>query len=170
LNDKETNPYLKFEHLYNDVLYKWYIQGYQGYLYLGSTSAKSFRVSSDGSIYTPKTLTQGSDIRYKDVHKDLVLSLKEMSDAPSLEFHFKDDESKKTHLGTSAQYWQFVDGVVSEDNEGRLGMDYSSLGVVMGISLAKELSNYESMTDKEIRELKNRIGELEEEIENLKKV
>lgn len=40
----------------------------------------------------------------------------------------------------------------------------------MGISLAKELSNYESMTDKEIRELKKRIGELEEEIETLKKV
>jgi hypothetical protein len=170
LNDTDTNPYLKFVHPYNNSTYTWYIQGYQGYLYLGSDSTKSLRVSSDGSIYTPKTLTQGSDIRYKDVHKDLVLSLKEMSDAPSLEFHFMDDESKLTHIGTSAQYWQFVDGVVSEDNEGRLGMDYSSLGVVMGISLAKELSNYESMTDKEIRELKKRIGELEEEIENLKKV
>ena len=170
LNNTVTNPYLKLTHTYNETNYTHYLQGYQGYLYLGAGSSKSLRISSDGSLYTPKTLTQGSDIRYKDVHKDLLLSLSTIAEAPSIEFHFKDDEQKSTHIGTSAQYWQSVSGVVTEDSEGRLGMDYSSLGVVMGISLAKELSRFESDTDRRIRLLEEENEELRKEIEQLKSV
>lgn len=121
-----------------------------------------------GSIKASGTVTQGSDIRYKDIHKDILLSLATMAEAPSIEFHFKDDEQKSTHIGTSAQYWQSVSGVVTEDSEGRLGMDYSSLGVVMGISLAKELSRFESDTDRRIRLLEEENKRLKEEIEQLK--
>jgi hypothetical protein len=112
---------------------------------------------------------QNSDIRYKTIHKDLELGLQTMAEAPCFEYHFNDDERKVANVGTSAQYWQCVDGVTKANEDGRLGMDYSSLGVVMAISLAKELSRYENSTDKKIRELKNRIGELELEIETLKK-
>ena len=168
LNNTVTNPYLKFTHTYNGANYTHYLQGYQGYLYLGTGTSTSLRISSDGSLYTPKTLTQGSDIRYKDVHKDLLLSLSTIAEAPSFEFNFKDDEQKSTHIGTSAQYWQSVNGVVTEDSEGRLGMDYSSLGVVMGISLAKELSRFESDTDRRIRLLEEENEELRKEIEQLK--
>lgn len=102
LNNKVTNPYLKLTHTYDGTTYTNYLQGYQSYLYLGAGSTKSLRISSDGSLYTPKTLTQGSDIRYKDIHKDILLSLATMAEAPSIEFHFKDDEQKSTHIGTSA--------------------------------------------------------------------
>lgn len=169
LNNTVTNPYLKFTHTYNGANYVHYLQGYQGYLYLGAGSTNSIRISSDGSLYTPKTLTQGSDIRYKDVHKDLSLSLSTIAEAPSFEFNFKDDEQKSTHIGTSAQYWQSVNGVVTEDSEGRLGMDYSSLGVVMGISLARELSRFESDTERRIRLLEEENQILKNEIENLRK-
>ena len=121
-----------------------------------------------GSIKASGTVTQGSDIRYKDIHKDILLSLATMAEAPSIEFHFKDDEQKSTHIGTSAQYWQSVSGVVTEDSEGRLGMDYSSLGVVMGISLAKELSRFENDTDRRIRLLEEENKRLKKEIEQLK--
>lgn len=163
INDTSSNPYIMLEQGS-----KWYIQGIKNSLCLGASEANSFKINSDGSASLPKTLTQGSDIRFKDIHKELLLSLETVADAPSIEYHFTDDESKSVHIGTSAQYWQSVNGVVSEGEDGRLGMDYSSLGVVIGISLAKELSRYERGTDKEIQTLKKRIGELEEEIENLK--
>lgn len=146
-----------------------------GGLTIGATSSNSnvvnntYKLHVTGKAYVTGTLTQGSDIRYKDIHKDILLSLATIAEAPSIEFHFKDDEQKSTHIGTSAQYWQSVSGVVTEDYEGRLGMDYSSLGVVMGISLAKELSRFESDTDRRIRLLEEENEELRKEIENLRK-
>lgn len=145
-----------------------------GGLTVGATSSNAnvtngtYKLHVTGRAYVTGTLTQNSDIRFKDIHKDLQLSLATMAEAPSFEYHFTDDERKDTHIGTSAQYWQNVDGVVSEGADGRLGMDYASLGVVMGISLAKELSRYESATDKELRELRERVKELEHEVESLK--
>lgn len=145
-----------------------------GGLTIGATSSNSnvvnntYKLYVTGKAYVTGTLTQGSDIRYKDIHKDILLSLATMAEAPSIEFHFKDDEQKSTHIGTSAQYWQSVSGVVTEDSEGRLGMDYSSLGVVMGISLAKELSRFENDTDRRIRLLEEENKKLKEEIEQLK--
>ena len=145
-----------------------------GGITIGATTVNSnvtngtYKLHVTGSAYLTGTLMQNSDTRYKTIHKDLELGLQTMAEAPCFEYHFNDDERKVVNVGTSAQYWQCVDGVTRTNEDGRFGMDYSSLGVVMAISLAKELSKYETKTDKAINKLKKRICELEEEIERLK--
>lgn len=114
-------------------------------------------INQNGSATLTGTLTQGSDMTMKSVHEDKVLSLEMMSDAPLFEYHFLNDENESVHVGTSAQYWQCLDGIVVKGEDDRLAMDYSSLGVAMGISLARE-----------VLVLKERIKELENEIEQLK--
>ena len=145
-----------------------------GGLTIGETSSNAnivnnaYKLYVTGKAYITSTITQNSDIRYKEIHKDLRLSLATMAEAPSFEFHFTDGETKDTHIGTSAQYWQYVEGVVHEGADGRLGMDYASLGVVIGISLAKEVAKYESETDRRIRLLEKENEELRNEINKLK--
>ena len=48
-------------------------------------------------------------------------------------------------------------------------MEIQNAALASAISIARELERYESKTDKKIRLLKKRIGEMEDEIENLKK-
>lgn len=154
-NSNQNNPLIR---LTNNTL-NWYLQAESSYLYLGATSSKALRLDVIGNAYLPGTLTQVSDIRYKNVHKELQLSLDEMADAPCFEYDFKEDVECNAHVGTSAQYWQNVEGVVREDENGKLGMDYSSLGVVMGISLAKELRDAVKQIEvmkKEIEALKSK--------------
>ena len=68
IQDSSTNPYLKLVHTYSSTSYTYYVQGYQGKLQLGNTSAKSVQIDStgrttinyDGSAAELLTLTGGS--------------------------------------------------------------------------------------------------------------
>ena len=63
LHNSTSNPYLQL--IQGSKI--WYIQGYNGYLYLGSTSTNSVRIDSSGNFQTPGAVTGGaaSDIRLK---------------------------------------------------------------------------------------------------------
>lgn len=141
------------------------------WFYVDSSSGVDVRrmyLSSEGNLTITGSLSQGSDVRYKNIHKEIVLPLDFMADAPCFEYDFIDDESCRTHLGTSAQYWESVEGIVSRDNDGRYCMDYSSLGVVMGISIAKEFTAYKKDMDKRMEELCKEMKALRMEVEFLK--
>lgn len=43
----------------------WYVQGYNGYLYLGAGSTNSIKIDSAGNLLSPKEITAYSDIRLK---------------------------------------------------------------------------------------------------------
>ena len=110
-----------------------------------------------------------SDLRKKTILNHVELSLKEVADAPLIEHYYNSDEKKTTHVGSVAQYWaELNDWFCKEDEEGFLTMEIQNAALASAISVARELTRYESKTDKQIKKLKKRIGELEEEIENLK--
>ena len=101
-------------------------------------------------------LASGSDIRFKDIINNTSLDINDIADAPLFTFKWNDREDNNTHLGTSAQYWESISPelVTGEDFK---TLNYASLGVAMGISLAKKAMNHEE-----------RIKVLEEENKALK--
>ena len=135
----------------------------------GSTAQVKMTVDSSGNGLFYGGVTMYSDIRKKTILNHVELSLKEVADAPLIEHYYNSDEKKTTHVGSVAQYWAGLnDWFCKEDGEGFLTMEIQNAALASAISVARELTRYESKTDKQIKKLKKRIGELEEEIENLK--
>lgn len=151
--------------------YNWYVQVYNDYMYVGRGTANSLRIDPSGNCLAIGGITMYSDLRKKTILNHVELSLKEVADAPLIEHYYNSDEKKTTHVGSVAQYWAGLnDWFCKEDEEGFLTMEIQNAALASAISVARELTRYESKTDKQIKKLKKRIGELEEEIENLKKV
>ena len=115
------------------------------------------------------SLTQTSDLRKKNVLSNEVLSVKEIAVAPLFRYTLKSDDNQYIHVGTSAQYWSGIhdEWFTRKDSEGYYTMELQSLGVAMGISLAREIVKYESKTDKKIRLMKKKINVLEKANESL---
>lgn len=105
----------------------------------GSISGEMARFNASGLTLTG-TLSQSSDIRYKEIHNEVKIDIDTIAGAPLFEFHFSEDKSEIAHIGTSAQYWKEFKGLVLEHN-GRYHLDYASLGVALGIILAKEIKD-----------------------------
>lgn len=151
------------------------LSGSGGTLYFrpNGTSSDSGQctISSGGNLLTTGGITMYSDIRKKTILNHVELSLKEVADAPLIEHYYNSDEKKTTHVGSVAQYWARLNNwFCKEDGEGFLTMEIQNAALASAISVARELTRYESKTDEQIKKLKKRIGELEEEIENLKKM
>ena len=165
LNNSATNPYLRLA--FNGV--NWYAQAYRtsgkDYMYLGAGTANSLRIDSTGNVLTPGGVTMYSDIRKKDVLEDIMLPLERIAEAPLFSYTYKGDKSRTQHIGTSAQYWQDVPGIVRTDGEdGYLTMDYNSLLSASVFSLAKYTMRHETEIERlkrENEEMRQRIKELE---------
>lgn len=156
LVNSSTNPYLMLTQGST-----WYIQGFEGYLYLGAGSAKSMRIDSSGNVLVVGGITSYSDQRKKTILEKVELALKEIADAPLIKHYYNSDEEKTVHVGSIAQYWaELNDWFCKEDGEGFLTMEIQNAALASAISVARELTRYESKTDKQIRELKEEIEEL----------
>ena len=99
---------------------------------------------------------QGSDATLKNVIGDVDLTVREIANAPAVEFTWKRDGRKD--VGTIAQYWKDVLPEVVSGEEGSMGMNYATLGVVSAIVLARSMETHEE-----------RISRLERENEALRK-
>ena len=169
LNNKVTNPYLKLTHTYNSTTYTHYLQGYQGYLYLGAGSSKSLRIDGSGNCLAIGGITMYSDIRKKTKLKDVELTLKQVAEAPLIEHYYNSDEKKTTHVGSIAQYWAGLnDWFCKKDDDGYYTMEIQNVALASAISVARELSRFESDTDRRIRLLEEENKRLKKEIERLK--
>lgn len=94
-----------------------------------------------------------SDIRYKNIICNMSITTKQLSELPLFKFIFK-GQSKET-LGTSAQAVQkILPELVFESD--KLHLDYSTLGVISGITACKEI---EKLKD-QIKELQNQLNML----------
>lgn len=166
INDTPHNPYLWLVH----GGYNWYIQAYNNsYIYLGRGVNYSLRIDTSGNVLTPGGITMYSDKRKKTILRDVELSLKEIANAPLIEHYYNSDDKKTTHVGSIAQYWAGLnDWFCKLDNEGYYTMEIQNAALASAISIARELDRYETKTDKQIKKLKKRICELEEEVELLK--
>ena len=115
-------------------------------------------------------ITMYSDQRKKTILNHVELSLKQIANAPLIEYYYNSDQNKTTHVGSIAQYWaELNDWFCKLDNEGYYTMEIQNCALASAISIARHLEKYESKTDKKIRQLKKRISQLEDEIELLKK-
>lgn len=105
--------------------------------------------SITGNLNVSGTVTQGSDIRFKHRMNDVNLDLDVMANAPLFNFYWNDRNDNQIHIGTSAQYWEIYRNELVSGTDFK-GLDYSTLGVAMGISLAKKVKELEA----EIKRLK----------------
>lgn len=157
LVNSATNPYLKLP--LNGI--NWYVQTYNSYMYLGNRTTSSLRIDSAGNTYTPGTFNAKtgiwsdgyvsakgqnttSDMRLKNKGRDILLTVKEMAEAPAFEYTWKDG-TPGTMVGSSAQYWRQVNenfAPIGPDKK-HFEMMYGNLGVTMGISLARHFETLE---------------------------
>lgn len=111
----------------------------------------------NGNLIVSGDFSFGSDIRFKDKIEDIGISIADIAKAPLFTYKWNDREDDTIYLGSSAQYWEKIaPWLVSGDDFKSL--NYATLGVAMGISLAKKTINHEE-----------RIKILEAEIKRLKR-
>lgn len=130
-----------------------------------------------GSLYIGKNIQAGggitmySDLRKKTAIENVELRLDEIADAPLFSHVYKDDDKRTLHVGSSAQYWEGLrpGWFTREDSDGYYMMEIQNCALAAAISLGREVRRYESSTDQQIRQLKRRVAELEDEIELIKK-
>lgn len=117
-----------------------------------------------GDLTISGRLTQSSDETLKNIlGYNVDMRVKDIANAPICYFTWKDRVSDR-QIGTIAQYWKLITPECVVGEEGRMSMDYSTLGLVSSIVNAREIIKHED----EIGALKKRVKELENEIAALK--
>lgn len=124
--------------------------------YWRAGSSSSYANFYLGNLVAAGDTSSGSDIRFKDIIKNKTLKIADIAKAPLFTFKWNDREDDAIHLGSSAQYWEKVCPWLVSGSDFK-SLNYATLGVAMGISLAKKAVNHEA-----------RIKELEKEIKRLK--
>lgn len=121
-------------------------------------------------LVTGGTTFYESDQRAKNIIGLVCLSLKQISEAPTIRFrwngwHTKDDG--RNHIGGIAQYIQGIlpEAIINSDKS--LSMDYATVAYTFAVHTARHLMNYETRTDKKIKKLENRVKYLEKQLKKL---
>lgn len=115
-----------------------------------------FNVSASESYFSGDCLArnfyQTSDETMKQKMADVELSAKQIAEAPSITFIWKDKEKNiNQEVGTIAQYWQNVlPEVVRKGKDDKLTLNYQALATASVISLAREVVALQ----KEVNELR----------------
>lgn len=131
--------------------------------YWRAGSSSSYANFYLGNLVAAGDTSSGSDIRFKDIIKNKTLKIADIAKAPLFTFRWNDREDDTIHLGSSAQYWEKVTPWLVKGEDFKT-LDYSTLGVAMGISLAKKAVNHEER----IKELERKVKSLEEENRRLR--
>lgn len=116
---------------------------------------------SDGYV-SAKGQNTSSDMRLKNVLNDVILSVKDIANAPSMRFAWKNGGG--VDVGSSAQYWQVLLPDAVKERDGMLEMQYANIALLSAIALAKNFETHEERIkrlEKENMELKQRIVILE---------
>jgi hypothetical protein len=122
-----------------------------GYTKIGSATLawKSSALEVNKPLYSTGEISANglytsSDMRFKYKIEDISLDLDTIANAPMFRFTWRDSDDKSIHIGSSAQYWkEHARELVSIDDKDFHRLDYSTLGVLMGISLAKRIKELE---------------------------
>lgn len=137
---------------------------FTGAVTMSSTLSVSGNITCSSNLIVSGDTSSGSDIRFKDVIESKHIKIDDIANAPLFTFKWNDREDDTIHLGTSAQYWEtFTPWLVKGEDFKTL--DYATLGVAIGISLANKALSH----DEEIKALKNKVKALEAEINRLRR-
>ena len=149
-----NNPYLQL----TQGSATWYVQAYNGYMYLGTGISKAVRIDSAGNLLTSGGVTMYSQRSLKNVIDERGLSLEELSLIKPTRYTWKDGRDSNIHFGGIADdIQQVLPEVVYKTKEGVLTMDYGNAGFAIASSLIKPIVDHEQ-----------RIKALEKENELLK--
>lgn len=135
----------------------------------------------DGAMYAA-SYNNTSDIRKKNVIKDIDLRLDQIAKAPAFEYYWFDTSiDHDLHVGTSAQYWESVLPQVvttAKDEIGTLSMQYGVAALISAITVARKVVKHEekialletrvSALEKENGEQEQLINSLQEELSKFK--
>lgn len=114
----------------------------------------SGNIAATGAV-TALVLSSSSDIRLKNIRKDISLSVEEIAKAPSVEFAWK--RTGDLAVGSIAQYWQPILPQAIHKRDNYLSMQYDVIALLASIANARRILSIE-----------NQIRELEEEVKRLK--
>lgn len=117
---------------------------------------------SDGYV-SAKGQNTSSDMRLKNRLSDICLSVKQIADAPSMRFAWRD--GRGIDVGSSAQYWERIIPDAVKERNGYLEMAYGNIALISAISLAK---HFESL-DERVERLEKENKQLKKELSNLKR-
>lgn len=140
-----------------------------------TSRTERMRIAADGAVTISGQTTinnnlsvagdtaTGSDIRFKDRIADHRIALSDIANAPLFTFTWNDREDDSVHLGSSAQYWENVAPWLVKGTDFKT-LDYSTLGVAIGISLANKAVNHEErikILEDKIKALKGQIRRIQ---------
>lgn len=153
--DTYASGYMRLRYLTQDW---YYLRAYSDGLWIGLSNTVGTRVDSGGNLLVTGGITMYSDERKKTILRNVELSLNEVADAPLIEHYYNSDDKKTTHVGSIAQYWAGLnDWFCKKDSEGFYTMEIQNAALASSISVAREVVR-----------LKERIRELEKEVERFK--
>lgn len=140
-------------------------------LALGSSSLSLFvntNISGNTSITGTCTSTGGfydtSDERLKKFDGDIDVNLDDIKNIQKFLFHFKNDETKKEHIGVYAQEIQkYYPQLVNEDENGYLTVDYSKLSVI-ALKAIDKLNEKNCILEEKINEIEKTLIDIKEKI------
>lgn len=144
----------------------------------GTSAGCTFSIYGSGYVeVTGNILSTGgitaysSDIRAKNIIENIELSLKQISEAPTVRFKWngwKLEDDGKTHIGGIAQYInEILPECVIGQKDNFLSMDYATVAYTFAVHTARHLLTYETRTDKKIKKLENRVKYLEKQLKKL---
>lgn len=121
----------------------------------------------NGNLYATDSvsalgISSTSDIRLKDVLRNVTLDIKAIADAPSFIHTWKGKSGLGEFAGTSAQYWQNVLPQVVVGGRW-LSLDYGKTALLSAIALARRSENHEQR----IRALEAENRKLRNELESI---
>lgn len=119
---------------------------------LKSYNDSNTRLYVDGNLVVTGDAASGSDIRFKDVIENKTIRIDDIAKAPLFSFKWNDRDDDSIHLGTSAQYWESIAPELVSGSDFKT-LNYASLGVAMGISLAQEVKKLRA----EMKQLKKEV-------------
>lgn len=114
-----------------------------------------------GDLHAP-AFYQTSDATKKDIIGNVILSIQDIANAPSIRFVWKHSEGS-VNIGTIAQYWKNILPEVIRGEEGTYSVDYATLATVNSIQLAKKVVEQEET----IQNLKIELSQIKQILENL---
>ncbi len=161
LGDFGINGSGQFELDGNNGAARFWVTANDGFTSIGYTSHAHYcQLDVNGSVRCTQVINS-SDIRYKNKIDDVILHLDVMADAPLFLFTWNNRDDHSIHLGSSAQYWEAHRKEIVMDG-GIKSMDYATLGVAMGISLARELLSEKERNNEQDRRLEKIESKLNE--------
>jgi hypothetical protein len=130
---------------------------------LKSTLGVTGAVTMESNLLVKGHITSYSQRSLKNVIDERGLSLDELVTIKPTRYTWKDGRDNLVHIGGIADDVQKVLPEVVFSNNGTLTMDYAMAGFAIAASLIKPVAKHEE----DIESLKNRIKELEMEVERL---